>query len=153
LTDLFLAADTAYDQGDLELAFNLFSQAANKGDDSAMSRLSIMYSEGEGVLRNIDQSIYWDLKAIAAGSVVSLNNLAITYRTDGDIEESKKWFEKAIEAGDGDAALELAKTYLTYENNKLQALSYLQKVIVSDDTCEDSVEEANYLINELGKMT
>jgi len=150
LTDLFLTANTAYDEGDLELAFDLFSQAANKGDDSAMSRLAIMYSEAEGVLRDIGQSIHWDLKAIEAGSVVSMSNLAITYRTVGDIEESKKWFEKAIEAGDGDAALELAKTYLIYEDNKLQAQFYLQKVIVSNDVCEDSVEEANQLLRELG---
>jgi TPR repeat protein len=38
-------------------------------------------------------------------------NLGITYRLKGDIRKSKAWFEKAIETGDGSAALELAKLY------------------------------------------
>ncbi len=74
----FLAADTAYDGSFLELAFDLFSQAANNGDDSAMSPLAIMYSEVESVLRNIGQSNYWDLKAI------EFANQHIHFRVDND---------------------------------------------------------------------
>ena len=45
-----------------------------------MSRLALMYGDGEGVAYDFDKSVYWDLKAIEAGCTSSMSNLAITYR-------------------------------------------------------------------------
>ena len=88
--DLFELADQAHQSGEYEKAFRLFYRASENGDSSAMSRLALMYGDGEGVEYDFDKSVYWDLKAIEAGCTSSMSNLAITYRNHGDAREARK---------------------------------------------------------------
>ena len=147
--ELFNQADEAFDNGDLDKAFSLFKKGADSGDHHAMTRLGAMYSDGEGVEVNIDESILWDLKAISSGSTLSLFNLAITYRTLGDIKSAKAWLEKAIAAGDGEACLQLAKLYMVSDKEILTVKKYLLAAIDSTNICEESVEEASNILNNI----
>jgi TPR repeat protein len=150
---LFDQADGAYQGGDLEAAFRLFLKAAEDGDASAMSRLALMYGDGEGVDYDLAKSIYWDKKAIAAGNLSSLSNLAITYRTLGDIRKARHYFDEAIQSGDGDAALELAKLYMVSDKEKQKqkqkVMELLRIVLNSKSVCISSVEEAKEIIKEM----
>lgn len=147
---LFEQADIAYQKKDFKKAFALFLQAAQNGDNSSMSRLALMYGEGEGVNCDLDKSIYWDKKAIEAGNIISLNNLAITYKQLGNIEKAKEYFEKSINAGDYDTALELAKLYIETKNIGKKVKNLLNLVIINEKkVCETSVEEAKKLLSEL----
>ncbi|MFC5473458.1 tetratricopeptide repeat protein [Paraherbaspirillum soli] len=143
--DIFLQADAAYDTGDLASAFNLFLQAAEKGNCDAMCRIALMYESGEGIACDIDKSIYWDLKAIDAGSTTSLLNLGITYRRLGNIRKAKYWFEKSLETGDGEAALELARLYSVSDKEIDTVKRYLNIAISSNSLSEASLEEAREL--------
>lgn len=146
---LFSAADVAYDNGDYPTALSLFQQAAEAGDSDAMSRLATMYEGGEGVERDIEQSISWDMKAIAAGNRTSLLNLGITYRRLGDIKSAKMWFEKSHAQGDAEAALELAKLYSVSDKEVETVRRYLTEVVSSEYVTQDSIDEAQTLLREL----
>lgn len=152
--DLFDNACEAYDREDFDLALDLFRQGAEAGDASAMGWLACMYGNGEGTKRDIDKSIYWDKTAVKAGDSVSAFNLAVTYRTIGNIQESKRWFEKAIEMGDHEAALELAKLYMVSDKERKTVRKLLNVAIQGTFVSEASREEASELlagINRQGK--
>jgi len=141
----FEKADTLYDQGDFASAFKLFFRAAESGDSSAMSRLACLYFDGEGVDCDICESISWDQRAINAGSVSSMLNLAITYRTQGNIVAAKEWYEKAIDAGDSEAALQLAKLYMVTDKERDNIVSLLSQSIELGNLCEESMDEVKAL--------
>lgn len=149
MDELFELADQAYQAGEYEKAFKLFSRASENGDSSAMSRLAIMYADGEGVAYDFDKSVYWDLQAIETGCISSMSNLAITYRNHGDARESRKWFEKACEAGDIDAALKLAKLLVVSDKELDQVRVLLEQVARSKEACSASVEEAQKMLDDL----
>lgn len=148
MPDIFDIADMAYERGEKEKAAVLFLQAANAGDNNAMSRIALMYSEGEGVEKSIEKSIEWDLKAIQKGNTSSMLNIAITYRTIGNILESKKWLETAIEAGNHEAALDLAKLYMVSNMKDDKISSLLFSIIKSNSVSEECKEEAAFLIKK-----
>lgn len=140
--EIFDLADNEYDQGNYARAFDVFMELANLNDPSAMSRVALMYFDGDGVKRDLDQSIAWDKKAVELGCVSSLNNLAITYRMMGDIINAKKYFEKAIDAGDDDAALALAKLYMVSELEHDKIIQLLKLVTSSSNVTDYSKEQA-----------
>jgi TPR repeat protein len=149
----FEKADELYDQGKYTLAFRMFLALAKGGDVSAMSRLANMYFEGRGTKYSFEKSVEWDIRSAELGNTTSLTNLGVSFRTKGDIRQSKKWFQMAIEAGDDDAALELAKLYLVSDLEVGRVRQLLSTVLSSDRICEDSREEASNLLRELQNGT
>ena len=147
--NLFELADQAYQSAEYEKAFRLFYRATENGDSSAMSRLALMYGDGEGVAYDVDKSVYWDLKAIEAGCTSSMSNLAITYRNHGDARAARRWFEKAYAAGDVDSALELAKLLVVSDKELDKVRALLESVTRSEDVCPASVEEAQEMLDGL----
>lgn len=147
--ELFNAADFAYGDGDYQTAYALFLQAAEAGDCDAMSRLAEMYESGVGVERNVELSIFWDMKAISAGNRTSLLNIGITYRRLGDMKSARMWFEKSYSLGDAEAALELAKLFSVSDKEVETVRFYLNKVIASEYVTQDSIDEAKKLLLDL----
>jgi TPR repeat protein len=89
------------------------------------------------------------MKAIEAGELTSLLNLAITYRMRGDMVSAKHWFEKALDSGDPEAALQLAKLYMVSEKEHETVRRYLELVINDELSLEVSREEAVDLLKGL----
>ena len=147
--DFFKLADAQYELGNLEKAFTLFLDAAELGDSSAMSRLACMYADGEGIARNHTKSLEWDLKAIEAGNDSSMLNIGITYRGLGDMKSSRKWFEKSLENGNGEAALQLAKLYMVSDKEDETVRHYLNIAASHHSICELSREESKEKISQI----
>lgn len=143
---LFKAADAAYDAADYATAFRLFTQCAELGESAAMSRLALMCDLGHGVPIDIEAAVAWDLKAIEAGCTSSLFNLAVTFRRCGQIRSSRLWFERALDAGHGEAAIELAKLYSVSDREADTAIAYLRRALEFDDLIEDDRAEAQELL-------
>lgn len=139
---LFSQADEQYELGNLNAAFELFLKAAVQGDLSAMNRVACMYGDGEGTTRDYEKSIEWDLKAAEAGSDTSMLNLAITYRALGDIRSAKEWFERSLGAGNGEAALCLAKLYMVSDKEADKIQHYLNIAINHEAISDSSKDEA-----------
>lgn len=147
--NIFNRADAEYNRGNFAKAFELFLEAANNGDDSAMGRVACMYGDGEGIEYNFDKSIYWDEKAANSGNLSSMFNLGVSYRTKGNIRQAKYWFEKSFESGDGDAALQLAKLYMVSEKETEKVVFYLKEALKDDDLDEESINEAKQILSEI----
>jgi TPR repeat protein len=147
--DLFNQADGLSEQGRHTEAFEIFLRLAQDGNTYAMSRLAIIYCDGLGTKKDFDESIKWDLRAIDSGYIASMSNLALTLCQQRKFLEARNWFEKAVAAGDGDAALELAKLLQVsvLESNNVKFL--LKSVIESNFVTQASVEEARALLDQI----
>ena len=143
---LFRAADAAYDAADYETAYRLFLECAERGESAAMSRLALMCDFGRGVPLDIEAAIAWDLKAIENGCTMSMFNLAVTFRRCGQIRTSRLWFERALDAGFGEAAIELAKLYSVSDREIDTAKAYLRRALEFDNLLEDDRAEAQELL-------
>ena len=88
-----------------------FRRAAEHGSGSAQNNLGIVLGNGNGVRKNIEEALWWLRKAFRAGNPCAAQNIAITYRENGDLKTAFKWFRRAAEAGDGDALTQLGIHY------------------------------------------
>ncbi|NOQ77091.1 MAG: sel1 repeat family protein [Methylococcaceae bacterium] len=147
--ELFIKGDKLYEEKKLSESFAVFMSAAENGDVSSMTRIASMYTCGEGVDCDYDKAIKWDLKAIELGEISSMVNIGISYRIKGEIKQSKYWFEKAIEAGDGSGAIQLAKLYMVSDKETKRVKEYLNYAIASENMCEADIEEAKQYLSEI----
>lgn len=148
---LFDEGSAAYDNGNYEKALSIFLMLAQAGDVDSMTRVASMYGTGEGTNLDFEKSIEWDEKAAQAGSVSALSNLGITYRMRGDTRKAKFWFERAIDAGDREAALDLAKMYLISELETVRVLQYLEMVLEGENCSEAARNEAREILHDLSQ--
>ena len=108
-----------------------YKQAAEKGNTTAMISLGEMYKEGDGVVKDYTEARFWLEKALDAGELLAREELAdlkekarltpdqaeeinskgvVAYR-HRDYVQAKVLFEKASDAGNGDALCNLAIMY------------------------------------------
>lgn len=88
-----------------------FRRAAEHGSGPAQNSLGILLGNGNGVRKNVEEALFWLRKAFRAGNLCAAQNIAITYRENGDLKTAFKWFRRAVEAGDGDALIQLGIHY------------------------------------------
>ena len=88
-----------------------FRRAAEHGIDSGQNNLGVLLGNGNGVRKNVEEALLWLKKASRAGNTCAAQNIAITYRENGDLKTAFKWFRRASEAGDGDALIQLGIHY------------------------------------------
>lgn len=88
-----------------------FRRAAEHGNSPAQNSLGVLLGNGDGARKNVEEALSWLRKAFHAGDSCAAQNIAITYRENGDLKAAVKWFRKAAEAGDGDALIQLGIHY------------------------------------------
>ena len=137
-----------YESGDIDNAFINFQIGAGEGDTSCMVWLGILYGDGFKEDIGNKNEIFWYKKAWVKGDSAAPNNLAIVYKNQSKYIEAENWFKIAIENGDGDANLELAKLYISLGKESLLISKYLTNTINSSYVAEQSIEEARVLITE-----
>jgi hypothetical protein len=115
-----------------------------------------MFDVGLGVEADKDRAMQLYRQAWRHGSQVAANNIAILYRERGKHRLMFQWFERAANAGDGDALLDLAKCYLggTGVRKSVQsALRHLAAAANSHIITEASREEAEALLGSMRPRT
>ncbi len=150
--DLFDQASDAWDREDFETAFLIFHALSMQGDVNAYANLGVLYEQGMGTARDIDQAIYWYKKAWRCdGQTSACSNLADLYQKIGNRRAALYWWKKAVAEGDGEAALDLAKTYLARDLkvSRDKAKSLLQVAVSSDVISSGGREEAEHLLAHL----
>ena len=84
-------------------AFTLFQLAANRGEPRAMLEVGKMYRSGEGVARDVGQSVAWFQKAADAGNASAMDYMGAMYRmgegVPKDDRQAFSWYSKAAAAG------------------------------------------------------
>jgi len=150
--DLEMTVLVAEEEGRYEDAFAMYQQLADQGHPYAMSSLARFYDDGLAVDADFDLGLYWAEKAIAAGDLTAINNLAVTFRRIGQMRKSKALFEQALAAGDLGAALDLAQIYSISDQETDRVKHYLQIVLDGEvyvTVSEGDIEEAQALLAEI----
>lgn len=108
-----------------------------------MLNLGVMY----GDRKDKKEEIFWYKKAWSKGYLSAASNTAIAYKELKQYKKAEKWFALAINSGDGDANLELAKMYIRLGIKQLEIPRLLQETISSSCVTLASVEEAHWLLS------
>jgi TPR repeat protein len=148
---LFEIGYKAYSKNHFKKAFTIFKQGAETGDIDCMTQLANMYTCGEGTRCDYDKAIEWEMRAIELGHTSAMLNVGITFRIKGDMKLARSWFEKALAAGDNEAALQLAKLYRVSDLETARVKEYLQITMNGVNVCESSIHEATMLLHEIAK--
>lgn len=146
IDEIFDEAYALYEKGMLEEAFNLFLRGAESGNTSCMIWVGVLYGDGVRKDTQNKEEISWYQRAWNKGELSAANNLAIVYKNQKHYTEAEHWFTKAIQAGDGDANLELAKMLITIGREAKEICGYLTATIESNYATEASIEEAQTLL-------
>lgn len=149
--ELFFAGDAAEDAGDFDLALRCFQEGASLGDVSCLGRLGMMFDVGRGVEVDKTFAMRCYQRAWRRGCGGAANNIAILYREYGNLQAMSRWFKRAIERGDGDARVELAKCYLNghgLRRSVSAASLQLKLAMKADDITEAGREEATNLLQD-----
>jgi uncharacterized protein len=109
---LFRIGDAAEESGDYDLARASFEKGASFGDEVCLTRLARMFDLGLGCEADRAAAMRCYQKAWRRGSEIAANNIAILYREAGNPRAKFRWFKRAVDRGDEDANVELAKCYL-----------------------------------------
>jgi TPR repeat protein len=112
-------AGKAYEAGNFETAFNLFSKVARRGEARAQNMLGIMYEDGKGVAKDDKQAVYWYTKAAESGKADAQFYLATKYLLGEGVAMDNKqavyWLTKSAEGGYANAQYILG---LMYDNGE-----------------------------------
>jgi TPR repeat protein len=139
---VFDDADKLQELGSHKEALQIFTKLAEQGHGAAMSRIALIHFAGLGVAKDFDESVKWDLAAIKAGYDMSMGNLALTYCAMREYREARNWFERAVAAGDGDSALELAKLLHVSDTEIENVKQFIDVALNSTSITPDSFEQA-----------
>ncbi len=105
----------AYDAGQYEDAFKIFSDLADNDDLAAMRNVALMYRRGQGVLRNPQKAVKWYERAAEAGLGTAQADLGIMLLDgeagDPEPEEAIMWLTYASDAGHAEAQFRLGELY------------------------------------------
>mgnify|MGYP000868631209 CR=1 FL=1 len=100
---LFEEAYTYYDNGQYDLSFPLFMQAAKEGDSNGELYVGCSYRDGKGVKQDSSAAFSWFSIAANHGNAQAQYNLGYCYyRGDGVRANSSlafEWFQKSAEQG------------------------------------------------------
>lgn len=154
-TKLFFLASEKWEEGNKKSAFLLFLKAAKLGEASAQHNVGLFYDIGEGIKKDKDKALYWYKKAWEGDhQTSSCINIALLYLGNGQRERAIFWWKKAVTAGDGDAALDLAKLYLKSKNFRRLTVvkNLLKQTCNSKHVSEEAVEEAKALLSQVSEM-
>lgn len=82
-----------------------FRRSAEHGCGSAQVNLGVILGDGYGVEKNVREALLWLKRAFRGGDTGSApNNIAVTYRENGDFRQAVRWFRK-VDASRDDAFL------------------------------------------------
>jgi len=120
---------------DLNKAFEIAVEYANKGNEIQMFELAGYYLNGIGVEANLDEALSWYEKAYNAGYLDAAYYLGYLYQTNNKIKDINKiiyWYNLAAEANNPLACYNLGYIYydgtMVIKNNE-KALEYLKKAL------------------------
>ncbi len=151
---LYIEADLLDDRGRYSEALPLLLKGAKAGDTSCQILLGNYFSDGrKGIPIDETRAIYWYKQAYKQGSSTGASNLARHYRKRGETDEAYQWFELAVESGDNEAHLDLAKIWLHDRENRTKAIKHLKAVFKGNprDVSELGRDEARTMLRRLSK--
>ena len=116
----FEKGEKAYERGKYKAALRQFRALAEEGHAGAQFYLGVMYADGEGILEDDDQAVFWYRKAAEQGVAEAQFNLGFMYANgrgvgrgvlENDVQAAS-WFRKSAEQGHAGSQYNLGVMYL-----------------------------------------
>ncbi len=149
---LYMEADLLDGCGRYTEALPLLLKGSKAGDTSCQILLGNYLSDGrKGIPIDRKRAVYWYQQAYKQGCSTAASNLAMAYRKQGDVQAAYRWFELAVESGDNESHLALAKIWLHDRKNKAKAVKHLKAVFKGNprDVSELGRDEARTMLRRL----
>ena len=148
---LFIEAERYEEEGAFEKAFKCLLAAAKAGHTGSQVNLGSFYSAGKGVHKSSKDAAYWYQQAYKNGDGTGAFNLAVDKRNEGNLRAAIRWFKRAVDMRYGEAAVELAKLYMSRRGGKPVAVELLKSVqsMKRYEISEDAKEESLALLSSL----
>jgi TPR repeat protein len=112
-------------------AFQSFLAAASLGDEAAQVEVGYTYAYGIFGRASVGKALRWWKRAYRQGSWAAAFNLGMFFRDAQQWAKAVKWFERAIQAGDEDGLIEIAKVHLRYAGDRAAGLRYLKLAVAA----------------------
>jgi TPR repeat protein len=119
------------------------------GDEEA--QVSVGYDYAYGIFRkvNVVEAHRWWKRAYRQGSWAAAFNLGMFFRDTKEWAKALKWFERAVEVGDEDGLIEIAKIHLRYAGDRVEGLRYLKLAVSAKDKLTEPARlETDRLVKE-----
>lgn len=123
----------------LDLAFELYTKAAEAGDMDGQFQVAYMLSNGIGVPKNVNAAFSWYIKSAEQGHKTAQYSLGMYYENGlgipVNLEKAKQWYELAVEELPM-AMVRLAKVLISLGNGTTainEATDWLNKAIENGD--------------------
>ena len=127
----FASGEAAAKKGDHATAAKEWLESAKKGDANSQVALGFLYQIGLGVKLDMNQAVYWWDKAASQGNTEAMRTAARVYLTgapgvESDVPKSMKYYQKAAEANDPIAQLNLAQLLIKFarDDDDLKQAAY-----------------------------
>ena len=124
----------------MSLSYDYFEKAAEQGDMKAQYHLFELFSEGEGVGKNIEEAVKWLRKSAALGNEEAQFQLGRCYADGNGTEQDHKlavfWYKKAVEKDYAPAQRNLGMCYDCgegVEKDDKQAVDWFRKAAEQGD--------------------
>jgi SH3-like domain-containing protein len=148
----------AYNNEDYETALPIWRRLAAEGNADAQYALGVAYFKGEGVSRDLNNSMKWFEQAANSGNVQAMFNLGAAYwegnGTRQSYAEAVQWWEKSATAGQSAAQYNLGLAYYLgkgAEQDLDQALKWIRQ---SAENGHDGAQKVLSVIDkELAQIT
>ena len=140
LTSNYSLGVEAYTEGDFRRAFNAWSLGAYEGNTEAQYNLGVLYLEGRGIERNLEQARNWFLKAAEKNHVEAQYNLGHLSLSGMGVEKSVQvalhWWKLSAEGGYAPAQFNYGRAlYLGVEglNDKSAGVEFMRLSAAQDE--------------------
>ena len=138
-------AHKAWSRGQLTEAFDLFLDAARRGEKQAYREIAQFYDFGDGTRKNEKQALLWYRRAHReCNDAVAANNIGCILRARGNTQRALWWFRRAVRLGDDEAHLSIAKIYLK-RRDRSRAMRHLTMLLEANDVTAGTRDEAERL--------
>ncbi len=107
----FKDGDSAWDRGEFARARTLFEAGAQLGHQGCRLNLGVLLEAGLGGRASVSEALKWYKRSFrqCPDSASALNIADAYWRKVRNIGRADFWFQRAVELGDGDAAVEYAE--------------------------------------------
>jgi hypothetical protein len=114
------------DRGNQIRAFRWYLAAARLGDEQAQVKVGYDYAYGISGEADSGEAIKWWKRADRQDSWDAAFNLGMYFRDHKEWNKALRWFERALELGDKDALVEIAKIHFRYHGDRDAGLRSLK---------------------------
>jgi TPR repeat protein len=131
-------------------AVDWYRRSAEHGCGSAQNTLGIILGGSYGLEKNVRKALFWLRRAFRGGDdLLAPNNIAVTYRENGNSRQAVRWFTKVDTSRDDGVFIQLGiHSYWGkgIRTNHEAAVRFFRKAIKGKNVSECDRDDANFYL-------